>query len=47
MTSEMRSPTAEKDRHLIVKALLDSDCRYVVSGDATCERWHDEVDSAS
>jgi hypothetical protein len=43
---DTRGDWTETERAVVIKALLDSDCRYVVSGGATCERWHDEVDGA-
>ena len=43
---DTRGDWSEAERDTVVAALLESDCRYVVSGGATCEQWHDEVDEA-
>lgn len=32
------------ERAALARALLESGCRYVVCGGASCERWHDDVD---
>jgi hypothetical protein len=41
---DTRGDWTRAERDFVVTTLLDSDCRYVVSGGATCEQWHDEVD---
>jgi hypothetical protein len=35
---------ASVERHILVRALLGSGCRYLVCGGETCELWHDDAD---